>query len=50
MPLPTEDVVGILSENLPMRGPVLPVPRHRATRWAKELALPGEDRPSSTRG
>ena len=40
MPLPTRDVVGILVDNLRIRGSVLPIPARQATRWARELALP----------
>ena len=40
MPLPTRDVVGILADNLRLRGSVLPIPARRATRWARELDLP----------
>ena len=39
MALPTKDVVGILSDNLRMRGSVLPLSRRRATRWARDLHL-----------
>ncbi len=39
MALPTKDVVGILSDNLRMRGSVLPISPRRATRWARELDL-----------
>jgi Fe-S oxidoreductase len=40
MPLPVRDVVGILADNLRLRGSVLPIPARRATRWARELDLP----------
>jgi Fe-S oxidoreductase len=40
MPLPIRDVVGILADNLRLRGSVLPIPAQRATRWARELDLP----------
>ena len=40
MPLPTRDVVGILADNLRIRGSVLPIPARQATRWARELDLP----------
>jgi Fe-S oxidoreductase len=40
MPLPTRDVVGILVDNLRLRGSVLPIPARRATRWARDLGLP----------
>ena len=40
MPLPVRDVVGILTDNLRLRGSVLPIPARRATRWARELDLP----------
>jgi Fe-S oxidoreductase len=40
MPLATRDVIGILTDNLRLRGSVLPVPARRATRWARELDLP----------
>ena len=40
MALATRDVVGILADNLRLRGSVLPIPARRATRWARELDLP----------
>jgi Fe-S oxidoreductase len=40
MPLPTRDVIGVLADNLRLRGSVLPIPSRRATRWARELGLP----------
>ena len=40
MPLPVRDVVGILADNLRLRGSVLPMPARRATRWARDLDLP----------
>ncbi len=40
MALPTRDVIGILVDNLRLRGSVLPIPARRATRWARELDLP----------
>jgi Fe-S oxidoreductase len=40
MPLPTGDVIGILGDNLRLRGSVLPIPRRASTRWARELDLP----------
>jgi Fe-S oxidoreductase len=40
MALPTRDVVGILVDNLRLRGSVLPIPAAAATRWARELDLP----------
>ncbi|HTW09298.1 MAG TPA: (Fe-S)-binding protein [Acidimicrobiales bacterium] len=40
MALATKDVVGILSDNLRMRGSVLPISARRATRWASDLHLP----------
>ncbi len=40
MPLATVDVVGILADNLRLRGSVLPIPARQATRWARELDLP----------
>lgn len=39
MALPTPQVVGILSDNLRMRGSVLPIPKRQATRWAREMGL-----------
>ncbi len=48
MPLATRDVVGILADNLRLRGSVLPIPARRATGWARELGLPAEARPFST--
>ena len=38
--LGTREVIGILTDNLRLRGSVLPVPARRATRWARELDLP----------
>ncbi len=40
MPLPTQDVVGILADNLRIRRNVLPIPARQATRWARALDLP----------
>jgi Fe-S oxidoreductase len=40
MALPTRDVVGILADNLRIRGSVLPIPARAATGWARELDLP----------
>jgi len=39
MALPTEDVIGILADNLRLRGSVLPLSSRRATRWAQGLGL-----------
>jgi Fe-S oxidoreductase len=40
MPLPSKDVIGILSDNLRLRGSVLPIPKRAATGWASDLNLP----------
>ena len=40
MPLSTRDVVGVLADNLRLRGSVLPISSRRATRWARDLSLP----------
>ena len=40
MPLPTRAVVGILADNLRIRGSVLPIPARKATAWARGLDLP----------
>ena len=40
MPLPTGDVIGILADNLRLRGSVLPIPARRATAWARDLGIP----------
>jgi Fe-S oxidoreductase len=40
MPLAVRDVAGILSDNLRLRGSVLPISVRRGTRWARELELP----------
>ncbi len=40
MALPTGDVIGILGDNLRLRGSVLPLSRRRATGWARGLDLP----------
>jgi Fe-S oxidoreductase len=39
MPLPTGDVIGILADNLRLRGSVLPLSSGRATRWTRGLGL-----------
>jgi Fe-S oxidoreductase len=39
MPLPTGDVIGILADNLRLRGSVLPLSSGRATRWTQGLGL-----------
>ena len=39
MPLPTGDVIGILTDNLRKRGSVLPISRKNVVRWAKGLGL-----------
>jgi Cysteine-rich domain len=40
MALPTGDVIGILSDNLRLRGSVLPIPKKAASSWAQALDLP----------
>jgi len=40
MPLPTGEVIGILADNLRIRGSVLPISKRRVTRWARGLDLP----------
>jgi Fe-S oxidoreductase len=40
MALPTADVIGILGDNLRLRGSVLPLSRRSATRWTRGLSLP----------
>jgi Fe-S oxidoreductase len=40
MPLPEKDVIGILSDNLRLRGSVLPIPKRAASGWARKLDLP----------
>jgi Fe-S oxidoreductase len=40
MPLPTGDVIGILADNLRLRGSVLPLSSRHATHWAQGLGLP----------
>ena len=40
MSLPIRDVVGILGDNLRLRGSVLPISARRATRWTRGLELP----------
>lgn len=40
MPLPTGEVIGILGDNLRLRGSVLPLPTKVATRWTEGLGLP----------
>lgn len=39
MPLATRDVIGILTDNLQLRGSVLPLPRRDAVRWTRGLGL-----------
>lgn len=40
MALPAKDVIGILADNLRLRGSVLPLSSRRAVRWAQGLGLP----------
>lgn len=40
MPLPTGEVIGILGDNLRLRGSVLPLPAKVATAWTEGLGLP----------
>ncbi|MGC9220732.1 MAG: (Fe-S)-binding protein [Solirubrobacteraceae bacterium] len=40
MTLATSDVVGILGDNLRLRGSVLPISARKATRWTRGLGLP----------
>lgn len=40
MPLPTGDVIGILSDNLRLRNSVLPLSTKVATKWTEGLGLP----------
>jgi Fe-S oxidoreductase len=40
MPLPTNDVIGNLADNLRLRKSVLPLPAKVATKWTKGLDLP----------
>jgi Fe-S oxidoreductase len=40
MSLATADVIGVLSDNLRLRGSVVPISRRASTRWARGLALP----------
>lgn len=40
MPLPTGAVIGILADNLRLRGSVLPISTRDATRWTRGLGLP----------
>ncbi|MGC9974962.1 MAG: (Fe-S)-binding protein [Gaiellaceae bacterium] len=40
MPLAAKDVIGILSDNLRLRGSVLPIPKRAAIGWALDLNLP----------
>lgn len=40
MPLPTAPVLGILADNLRLRGSVLPLPAKKAVAWAEGLDLP----------
>jgi Fe-S oxidoreductase len=40
MPLPTGDVIGILGDNLRIRGSVLPLSSRVATKWTEGLGLP----------
>jgi len=40
MALPARDVIGILADNLRLRGSVLPISAKNATRWTRGLGLP----------
>ncbi|NLO28176.1 MAG: (Fe-S)-binding protein [Actinobacteria bacterium] len=40
MSLPTGEVIGILADNLRIRGSVLPLSKRKVTRWARGLNLP----------
>ena len=40
MPLPTGEVIGIMSDNLRRRGSVFPISKRAATRWSTGLNLP----------
>jgi Fe-S oxidoreductase len=40
MPLPTKEVLGILTDNLKIRKNVLPISKRAATEWAKDLSIP----------
>jgi Fe-S oxidoreductase len=40
MALPTGAVIGILSDNLRLRGSVLPIPKKASSDWARKLELP----------
>ncbi|MEW5994761.1 MAG: (Fe-S)-binding protein, partial [Candidatus Zixiibacteriota bacterium] len=40
MPLPKQAVLGILTDNLSLRGSVLPLSRNVATEWARGLDIP----------
>lgn len=39
MPFATQDIIGILTDNLRLRKSVLPIPRKNAVRWARGLDL-----------
>ncbi len=39
MPFATQDVIGILTDNLRLRGSVLPIPRRHAVSWTRGLDL-----------
>ena len=40
MPLPIDDVIGLMVDNLKKRKTVFPIPNKRATEWAKGLNIP----------
>ena len=40
MPLPIDDVIGLMVDNLKKRKTVFPIPHRRATEWAKGLNIP----------
>jgi Fe-S oxidoreductase len=40
MPLPTGEVIGLMSDNLRRRGSVFPISKRASTRWARGLDLP----------
>ena len=49
MSLPIRDVVGILGDNLRLRGSVLPISARNATRWTRDWRCPAAARQCSTR-
>ena len=48
MSLPIGQVIGLLSDNLRLRGSVFPIPSRRVTGWSRGSTCPKADQPCST--